>query len=126
MVGGNALPCCNCRAGSEVYANAARSQPWQAIAQRTADLPLSVLYAWQKVLAVPIAELLVEPEDALTQPVMQRARLVRLMKTALLLLNRAEQRPEQPMAQTLVDRLIEVMPDCGVSVPGTASAYGVA
>ena len=33
--------------------------------EKTADLPLSVLYAWQKVLAVPIAELLVEPEDAL-------------------------------------------------------------
>ena len=79
--------------------------------ERTADLPLSVLYAWQKVLAVPIAELLVESEDALTQPLMQRARLVRLMKTALLLLKRAEQRPERPMAQTLVDRLIEVMPE---------------
>ena len=28
--------------------------------ERTADLPLSVFYAWQKVLAVPIAELFVE------------------------------------------------------------------
>ncbi len=28
-----------------------------------ADLPLSVLYAWQKALEVPVAELLVEPGD---------------------------------------------------------------
>ncbi len=29
------------------------------------DLPLSTLYAWQKVLDVPVAELLVEPDDGL-------------------------------------------------------------
>jgi len=80
------------------------------------DLPLNVLYEWQKVLDVPIAELLVEPQDSISQPFMQRAQLVRLMKTALTLLELAGQRSERLMAQTLVDHLIGVMPELqGVS-----------
>ena len=34
----------------------------------TNDLPLSTLYQWQKFLEVPVAELLVESEDELSQP----------------------------------------------------------
>ena len=79
--------------------------------EETSDLPLSVLYEWQKVLEVPIAELLVESEDALSQPLMQRAQLVRLMKTALALLEKADGKATRAMAQTLVDQLIEVMPE---------------
>jgi hypothetical protein len=75
------------------------------------DLPLSVLHDWQRALGVPIAELLVESEEELSQPIIQRAYLVRLMKTALSLLEQAENAPLQRMAQTLVDQLIEVMPE---------------
>ena len=79
--------------------------------EETSDLPLSVLYQWQKVLDVPIAELLVESEDSLSQPLLQRAQLVRLMKTALALLEQADNEATRAMAQTLVDQLVEVMPE---------------
>jgi transcriptional regulator with XRE-family HTH domain len=80
------------------------------------DLPLSVLYEWQKALDVPVAELLAESGDTLSQPLMQRAQLVRLMKTALAMLEQADIEPTRLMAQTLVDQLIEVMPELqGVS-----------
>jgi hypothetical protein len=82
----------------------------------TCDLPLSALYVWQKVLDVPVAELLVESEDSLSQPLLQRAQLVRLMKTALAILEQADDEATRQVAQTLVDQLIEVMPELqGVS-----------
>ncbi len=58
--------------------------------QPTTDLPLSTLYAWQRVLESPLAELLVETDEPLSPPVMQRARMVRLMKTAAAILERRE------------------------------------
>src|SRR5271165_5183028 len=57
--------------------------------EETSDLPLSLLYEWRKVLDVPIAELLAESDDTLSQPLLQRAQLVRLMKTALALVEQA-------------------------------------
>ena len=80
-------------------------------AEETSDLPLSVLCAWQKVLDVPIAELLVDSEEDLSQPLMQRAQLVRLMKTAMSLLEQADDEGGRGLAQALVDRLIEFMPE---------------
>ena len=47
----------------------------------TVDIPLSALYAWQKALEVPLAELLFESGDSLASPVLERSQLVRLMKT---------------------------------------------
>jgi transcriptional regulator with XRE-family HTH domain len=80
------------------------------------DLPLSKLYEWHKTLEVPVSELLVESEDTLAQPLLQRAQLVRLMKTSLALLEQAEQDATRLMAQTLVDQLVEIMPELqGVS-----------
>jgi transcriptional regulator with XRE-family HTH domain len=75
------------------------------------DLPLSVLHEWRKVLEVPIAELLVDSEDSLSHPLLQRAQLVRLMKTALALLELADDEATRTMAQTLVDSLVEIMPE---------------
>lgn len=75
------------------------------------DLPIWVLYEWQKILEVPVAELLVEAEDSLSQPLVQRAQLVRLMKTALALLEYADNKATLTMAQALVDQLVEVMPE---------------
>ena len=80
------------------------------------DLPLSQLYEWQKALGVPVAELLVESEDTLSQPLLQRAQMVRLMKTSLALLEQADQEAIRLMAQTLIDQLVEIMPELqGVS-----------
>ena len=42
---------------------------------------LSDLHRWQQALAVPIAELLGEPEGELSPPVRLRPRLLRAMKT---------------------------------------------
>jgi transcriptional regulator with XRE-family HTH domain len=78
--------------------------------EEASDLPLSVLYQWHKVLDVPIAELLVESEYSLSQPLVRRAQLVRLMKTAMALLEEADSKPTRTMAQTLVDQLLEIMP----------------
>lgn len=84
--------------------------------RETTDMLLSKLYEWQKVLEVPVAELLVEAGDALSEPVLKRAQLVRVMKTALAILEGAEQEPIRRMAQTMVDQLVEIMPElAGVS-----------
>lgn len=79
--------------------------------QGTADLQLSTLYQWQKVLGVPVAELLVEDDEALSPPIMKRAQMVRVMKTALSILERANQASIRCLAQNLVNQLQEMMPD---------------
>jgi hypothetical protein len=79
--------------------------------RETADLPLGVLYAWQKALDVPIAELLVEASDSLASPVLKRSQLVRLMKTVLAVREHARQESIQRMAQTMSNQLVEIMPE---------------
>jgi transcriptional regulator with XRE-family HTH domain len=79
--------------------------------QATSDLRLSDLYSWQAALEVPVQELLVESEEPLSRPVMERARLVRLMKTAAALLEDAPNTNTKLMAQNLIDQLIEIMPE---------------
>ncbi|MEE8451124.1 MAG: helix-turn-helix transcriptional regulator [Thermoguttaceae bacterium] len=77
----------------------------------TSDLLLSRLYQWQQLLEVPITELLVEASDPLSEPVLKRAQLVRVMKTVLAILETSDQEPIQRMAQTLVEQLTEIMPE---------------
>ena len=79
--------------------------------EETSDLPLNMLYEWQKVLEVPIAELLVDAADSLSQPLLQRAQLVRLMKTALALVEQADCEATRRTAQTIVNQLLKVMPE---------------
>ena len=62
-------------------------------------------------LEVPIAELLVDDEDPLSPTVMKRARMVRLMKTVLSILERSNQPAIRRMAQNLVNQLVELMPE---------------
>jgi transcriptional regulator with XRE-family HTH domain len=85
--------------------------------RETADLPLSVLYAWQKALDVPVSELLVEAGDALVSPVLERSQLVRLMKTVLAMREQARQESVRRMAQTMYDQLLEIMPELGSISP---------
>ena len=77
----------------------------------TTDLPLSVLYKWQEALQVPVAELLGEPSDDLSPPLLLRARLVRVMKSAMTLLERSEEESVQLMSRVLVNQLLEIMPE---------------
>ena len=79
--------------------------------QETTDLTLRDLYDWQQVLDVPVADLLVDQDAALSQPIMQRAQMVRLMKTATSILDSAQSLATRRMAQMLVDQLVEMMPE---------------
>jgi transcriptional regulator with XRE-family HTH domain len=84
------------------------------------DVPVSKLYQWQEALDVPVSELLVESGDPLSTPVLRRAQLVRLMKTARTILERSQQLSIQRMAQVLVDQLVEVMPELSEVSPWPA------
>ena len=77
----------------------------------TTDLHLSELYRWQAVLDVPLVELLVDPDTPLSRPVMERARLVRLMKTAVAIRELAPNQRLRRMAEMLVEQLVELMPE---------------
>jgi transcriptional regulator with XRE-family HTH domain len=77
----------------------------------TSDLTLSQLYRWQEALEVPVSELLVEADDAVSPPLLQRAQLVRLMKTALSIKDNTKQESIRRMIQTLIDQLLEMMPE---------------
>jgi len=79
--------------------------------QEATDLRTSDLHQWQKALDVPLQELLVEPDSALSRPVMERARLIRVMKTAMAIRERARSVGIQRMAQMLVEQLCEIMPE---------------
>ena len=77
----------------------------------TTDLPLSVLRKWAKVLGLPVTELIREPDDSRSTPLVNRASLVRVMKTAMALLERAGNSRTKWLAETMVDQLIEIMPE---------------
>ena len=77
----------------------------------SADLRISELYHWQKVLDVPAADLLEESCEPLSRPVAERAKMVRVMKTAASLLASAENPATRRMAENLVEQLCEVMPE---------------
>jgi transcriptional regulator with XRE-family HTH domain len=75
------------------------------------DLRLSDLYRWQAALDVPLEELLVESERPLSRPVLERAKLVQVMKTAAALRELAPNTQVARLATRLVDQLIELMPE---------------
>jgi len=79
--------------------------------EEATDLPLSVLYQWQKILEVPIAELLVDSDAPLSPPVMERARMVKVMKTVAAIVEKAETASMKRMVQMLCNQLLEIMPE---------------
>lgn len=79
--------------------------------QATTDLRLTELARWQSVLEVPLADLLVDDNAPLSSPVLERARLVRLMKTAAAIQEKAESESVKRLARMMIDQLIEVMPE---------------
>ena len=76
-----------------------------------ADLRLSELFQWQQVLAVPLTDLLEDPGMSLSRPVLERARMVRIMKTVKALVDRVESPAADRLVQTLVTQLVEIMPE---------------
>jgi hypothetical protein len=75
------------------------------------DLPVSRLYQWQEALEVPVADLLVDSGAPLSTPVLERARLVRIMKTVAAIQEKAQNTSIERLAQTLVDQVVEIMPE---------------
>jgi transcriptional regulator with XRE-family HTH domain len=75
------------------------------------QLTLAQLYSWQEALGVPLADLLQEPEESLSRPVEERAKMVRVMKTAAALRDATRDRRTERMAQMLCEQLIEIMPE---------------
>jgi transcriptional regulator with XRE-family HTH domain len=79
--------------------------------RETTDIPLSVLHKWQEVLDVPVSELLVEPSDSLSAPILKRAQMLRMMKTATAILERTGEVSVRRMAQMMVNQIVEIMPE---------------
>ena len=83
---------------------------------KTTDLPLSALHNWAKVLGLPVTELVEEPANSLSTPLLNRARLVRIMETTLAILEHSGDPQTKRLARTMVDQLLEIMPELrGVS-----------
>jgi transcriptional regulator with XRE-family HTH domain len=78
---------------------------------KTMDLPLSVLHKWAKALDLPVAELVVEPDDSFSMPVFNRVCLMRAMRTAMAILERTGNPQTKRLAQTMVDQLMEITPE---------------
>jgi hypothetical protein len=79
--------------------------------QEETDLTLTELYCWQKALNVPLRELLVEPEGALSEPVRTRASLLRIATTAKAILTKTTSRATRHLAQELLCQIIDLMPE---------------
>jgi transcriptional regulator with XRE-family HTH domain len=75
------------------------------------DMLLSELLRWQQALEVPVGDLLVESEAPLSEPVLTRARLLRIMKTVKAIEETATSSSIQRFATMLEQQLIEVMPE---------------
>ena len=75
------------------------------------DMSLSELYRWQQVLEVPVTELLVDSDAPLSEPVLTRARLLRVMKTVRAIKEVGSTPSIQRFATMLEQQLIELMPE---------------
>jgi transcriptional regulator with XRE-family HTH domain len=79
--------------------------------QSDADLTLSQLYLWQQALDVPVSDLLVDLDAPLSAPVLKRAQMLKLMKTALAIKEAAEDESVRLLAQMMIDQLLQIMPE---------------
>jgi len=77
----------------------------------TTDLRISELLKWQEVLEVPLADLLIDLEGPLSEPVCERARMLRIMKTAKAIKEGAHNRSIVRLANMLIGQLVEIMPE---------------
>ena len=83
----------------------------------TSDLLLSDLYNWRRVLRVPVGELLTECGDGLSPLVADRAKMVKVMKTATTIAEKAKSAPVRRLAENLVNQLLEMMPTLDAVTP---------
>jgi transcriptional regulator with XRE-family HTH domain len=79
--------------------------------QADCDLRVSDLLKWQKVLDVPLAELLEDSEDQLSGPILVRSRMVKLMKTAAALREQVGIGTSNQLVTQLIGQILEMMPE---------------
>lgn len=77
----------------------------------TTDLTITQLLAWKEVLEVPLSELVGQTGDDLENPIRNRAKLVKIMKSAKQVLQVAHESRVRYIGETLVDQLVELMPE---------------
>jgi transcriptional regulator with XRE-family HTH domain len=77
------------------------------------DLSLTLLHKWQRVLNVPLADLLVQPGDFLSPPVLRKAQLIQLTKMAMTIAERSTDEPIRRLARRMVAQLVDIMPELG-------------
>jgi transcriptional regulator with XRE-family HTH domain len=77
----------------------------------TTDMLVSELYQWQQALEVPIIDLLVDCDAPLSEPVLARARLLKIMKTVRAIKEATKCVSIERMAGMLEQQLIEIMPE---------------
>jgi len=75
------------------------------------DLRISDLLKWQQILEVPLADLLVDDQGPLSEPVGNRASMLRAMKTAKALLESVKSDSAKRLANMLVEQLVQIMPE---------------
>ncbi len=75
------------------------------------DLKLSDLLRWQEVLDVPLVDLLVDNAGPLSEPVYNRASMLRIMKTTKAILETAHECSVKRLANMLVGQLVQMMPE---------------
>lgn len=75
------------------------------------DMTLSVLYRWQSVLNVPVADMLREPDARLSPQVQFRGNLLKAMRTVRSIQDRAESEPIRILVMHLAQQLTELMPE---------------
>ena len=66
---------------------------------------------------MPVAELLVEGEGQLSGPVLQRSRMVKLMKTAAAIRERTQDTTTARMVSMLIEQILELMPELADVTP---------
>jgi transcriptional regulator with XRE-family HTH domain len=76
-----------------------------------ADLRISDLLKWQKILEVPLADLLVDSDGPLSEPVNSRARMLRIMKTAKAIQESAHECGVKRLSNMLIGQLVQMMPE---------------
>ncbi|MEY4565840.1 MAG: hypothetical protein RLY14_810 [Planctomycetota bacterium] len=75
------------------------------------NLSLAELLVWQGALDVPLSDLLIDGTSKLSQPVQQRAQLVKIMKTVAAISEIASSPRISRMVTMLREQLLELMPE---------------
>lgn len=83
---------------------------YQALEAPDADLLLSQLAAMQAALEVPLVDLL-EDSEMLSRPVAERAKMIKVMKTAAAMRETPSSARVERMVHTLCAQLVDVMPE---------------